>query len=129
MKTASKYATKLPDTVTQKCLKWARKAGSFSTLELAIDLLDCQTIGDAAHRKAGRVLTGYRKLFDEMGRSRGGSQWRMKLPADMPDGVLFPLAEFRDGVDVGLGWGFRKDGKTYEFATIQSARIGLIRNA
>lgn len=129
MKTASKYATKLPDQRTQACLLWARTAGAFATLEMAIEVLNCQTIGDAAHRKAARVLTGYRHLFDETGRSRSGSGWKMKLPDAMPDGVLFPLCEWKAGVQVGTGWGFRRHDFTYSFLTIQTARIHLIRTA
>lgn len=129
MKPASKYATKLPDQRTQACLQWARTAGEFSTLEMAIAVLNCQTLGDAAHKKAARVLTGYRHLFREMDRTRSGSQWRMLHPEDMPEGVLFPLSEWQNGVHVGTGWGFRRHDITYSFASIQSARIGLIRTA
>lgn len=129
MKPASKHATKLPDTNTQNCLKWARTAGPFSTLEMALCVLECQTLGDKAHKKAARVLTGYRHLFSEMDRSRVGSKWRMLEPEDMPEGVIFPLSEWKAGIRFVTGWGFRRNGITYSFATIQSARIALIRNA
>lgn len=129
MNPTSKHATKLPDQRTQDCLQWARDAGKFTTLEMALEVLDCQTIGDTAHKKAGRVLTGFRHLFAEIERSRSGSLWRMKFPEDMPEGVLFPLGEWKFGVDVWRGWGFRLHKTTHIFGTIRSARIALIRNA
>lgn len=129
MSQKSKYATKLPDSKTQQCLQWARTAGSFATLEMAMCVLDCQTLHDTEHRKAARVLTGYRHLFREMDRSRAGSQWQMRQPDDMPEGVLFPLSEWKNGVHIGTGWGFRRHNFTYSFATIKRARIHLIRTA
>ena len=129
MKTASKHSTKLPDKKTQDCLQWAGTAGTFGTLEMAMCVLDCSNIHDAAHRKAARVLSTYRALFDELTRSRSGSLWRMKAPENMPYGVLFPLSKWQGGIRVGAGWGFRMHDTSYSFDTIELARIGLIRNA
>jgi hypothetical protein len=129
MQPTSKHATKLPDKKTQACLLWARTAGSFSTLEMAMCALNCETLHDAAHRKAARVLTGYRHLFREIDRSRAGSRWRMLPPDEMPEGVLWPMAEWVNGVHTYIGWGFSRHDVTHRFATIAAARIGLMRNA